>query len=110
MSASDNLSHQQLALWMTPEEIKGHGVWNAEMQDEDEGSEEKFWDRKKEESSEWTNHGFNDNPYDLAADIHKNGVKEPVDFNVDMQKLTDGHHRVASAKPGSLIPVEYHEN
>lgn len=100
------LSHQQLAMWMTPEEIKGHGVHLAEMRDEDEGSQEKFWDRKRTESYAWDRHGFEEE-HDLAQDVWDHGVKEPVTMNLGINKLTDGHHRVASARPKSLIPVEY---
>jgi len=104
---SSSLSHEQLSMYMTPEEIKGKGVFGGEMQEEDNASEEHFWNRKKEESYAWNNHGINDESHDLVSDIQKHGVKEPVTFNLDLNKLTDGHHRVASAKPNSLIPVEY---
>lgn len=101
------LSHQQLAMWMTPEEIKSHGVHDDEL-DYDETPEE-LWDRKRYESHDWDNHGIDEKSSNLAEDIKKHGVKTPVTFNLNTNKLSDGHHRVASAKPRSLIPVEYEE-
>jgi hypothetical protein len=101
------LSHQQLAMYMTPEEIKSKGVNRPEMEDEDEGSTEKFWDRKFTESHAWDNHGLEYDTHNLAADVKKRGVQDPVSFNLTSNKLTDGYHRVASARPKSLIPVEY---
>jgi hypothetical protein len=104
MSAS--LSRQQLAMYLTPEEIKSHGVHESEYEDH-EISEHEVWDRKHTESHDWDRHGYDENPVNLAADIRKRGVQKPVTLDKETDVLRDGYHRVASAKPKSLIPVEY---
>ena len=91
---------------MTPEEIKSHGVWDQEYE-EHEIHPDEVWDRKRTESYDWNNHGYDEHSYNLAEDVQKHGVKKPVTMDLETTKLTDGYHRVASAKPGSLIPVRY---
>lgn len=112
-----NLSSQQLALYMTPEEIKGRGVdpgekmdsehynWNEDRHETDQ----ELWTRKYHEAHQWDNHGYK-KPHDMATDIAIHGVREPVTISKESGRLIDGYHRVAAAaeyRPKSLIPVEY---
>ena len=112
------LSHQQLAMFLTPKEIQSRGVspheksaenynWHEERQE----SDEELWTRKFEEAHEWDTHGTK-KPYDLATDIAKHGVKKPVKLSTKSGYVTNGYHRVAAAatyRPKDLIPVEYDE-
>lgn len=99
MSAQDNLSHQQLAMYMTAKELH-----DLPMMDIPEYGTKKDLIAEK----------LGDN---LATGLHdsikKKGVQEPVTvLNDDGQHLYDGHHRVVSAyniNPKMLVPVEHIE-
>jgi len=104
MSASDNLSHEQLAMFMPAGEIKSKITYSD---DGDVG--DKLWSRKLKESKRGG----------LYRSIKANGVKKPVElqrnFNRSMftpigHQLNDGHHRIAAAAdidPNMLVPVTH---
>lgn len=98
MSAQDNLSHRQLAMFMTAREL-----YKLPMMDEPGyHSKEQMIKEKLEESKH----------SGLHEKIRKQGVQKPVKvFNDDDgQYLWDGHHRVVSAKKinsNMLVPVEH---
>lgn len=100
MAAEDNLSHRQLAMFMTARELH-----KLPMMDEP-GYHSKQ-QMIKEKLAESKHSG-------LHASIEKNGVKQPVAvFNDDEgQYLWDGHHRVVSAKkinPNMILPVVHYD-
>ena len=96
-------------MFLTPEEIKSRGVDESELHPEDDGNVYDFWERKAREAKNWDENGASLR-YDMHADIQKHGVQRPVELNIKApHNIIDGHHRVASAKPGSLIPVTYEE-
>ena len=110
------LSSQQMAIFLTPDEIKSRGAspherdaehynWHEDRPE----SDEELWTRKYHEAHQWDHHGYRE-PHDLATDIALHGVKEPVVLSRESGQLTDGYHRVAAAsayRPKDLIPVEY---
>ena len=100
MSAENNLSHRQLAMYMTAREIH-----DLPMGDEPGyHSKEQLIKEKLEESKQ----------AGLHNQIKEQGVRTPVAIHNDDdgQYLWDGHHRVVSANkinPNMLIPVEHYE-
>ena len=108
MSAQDNLSYEQMSMFMTPGDIKSKGVHHGERIAYDE-SDDQLWDRKYDESHSWDYHGLK-KPYNLTQQIVDKGVRTPVTLSSKTGKLTDGYHRVAVAaerRPKDVIPVEY---
>lgn len=103
-----SLSHEQLSMYMFPNEIKAKGVQRGESHIGE--MPEEVWDRKYTEAHDWDYHGLHDVSHDLASDIRANGVKKPVSIGLNHGKLSDGYHRVAVAsvhRPNDLLPVEY---
>ena len=102
MSAQDNLSHQQLAMYMTPRELSRHEMGDAHFTGE---KPHEIMQRKLQEA---TKSG-------LADKIRSQGVQEPVHLYHNengSSTLTDGHHRLAVAQTmgkNTLIPVEHHD-
>ena len=102
MSAQDNLSHQQLAMYMTPRELSRHEMGDAYLTSEEP---HEIMQRKLQEA---TKSG-------LADKIRSQGVQEPVHLYHNengSSTLTDGHHRLAVAQTmgkNTLIPVEHHD-
>jgi hypothetical protein len=99
---SGSVSHQQLAMYMTPRELSRHEYGDAYLTGEEP---HEIMQRKLREATE----------SGLAAKIRAQGVQEPVHLyhNVDgSSTLTDGHHRLAVAATmgkNTLIPVEHHD-
>lgn len=95
-------SYHQLAMYMTPRELR-----HAELGDTYVTGEEdhEILRRKLRES----------NKSGLATRIRKEGVKKPIHLfheNDGTSTITDGHHRLAVAqtmRPDTLIPVEHHD-
>lgn len=109
MSASKNLSYEQLAMYMTPEEIKDkYSVKDFEFHDH-EISERELYNRKQAESKKLNIEGWpkRRGQESLHSSIKKQGVQEPVHLDFENKEIVDGHHRIASAPEKSLIPVEY---
>ncbi|NBR26419.1 MAG: hypothetical protein EBU08_22100 [Micrococcales bacterium] len=99
MAAENNLSHEQLAMYMTPKEIKSkYSVYSGEYDDHELGDEE-VWNRKRKESKR----------DGLYESVRKHGVEEPVQLSLGDKTVADGHHRIAAAKPKQLIPVTHLE-
>jgi hypothetical protein len=101
------LSHQQLAMYMTADELK-HVVHTSLHPHGDAVLGEKLAEAKNETTKGW-GHG-------LYEDIKKSGqVYEPVEMahrTNEPPHLEEGHHRVAVANalnPKMLIPVVHHE-
>jgi hypothetical protein len=99
MSAEDNVSHEQLAMFMTPKQIKSkYDVYHGEYE-EGEQSAKQLYSRKRKESKH-TN---------LFRSVQERGVQEPVELSLGDRTVLDGHHRIAAAKSKSLIPVTHLE-
>jgi hypothetical protein len=112
--SAQNVSHEQLAMYMTPEEIKEkYAVRDPEYHDH-ELTDTEVYNRKKEESKKIDIEGWpkttKKGQESLFSHIQKHGVSEPVNLNVEDKEVIDGHHRIASAPSNSLIPVEYGSN
>jgi len=99
MSASDNLSHEQLAMFMTPRQIKSkYDVYHGEYE-EGETNPKQLYSRKRKDAK-----------YSgLYQSVQKHGVEQPVELSLGDRTVLDGHHRIASAKSKSLIPVTHLE-
>ena len=99
---SNPVSHEQLAMYMTPRELSRHELGDTYLTG-DEPHE--IMQRKLHEA---TKSG-------LADKIRSQGVQDPVHLyhNVNgTSTLTDGHHRLAVAQTmgkNTLIPVEHHD-
>jgi len=99
---SGAVSHQQLAMYMTPRELSRHELGDTYLTGEEP---HEIMQRKLQEA---TKSG-------LADKIRSQGVQEPVHLyhNEDgSSTLTDGHHRLAVAQTmgkNTLIPVEHHD-
>jgi hypothetical protein len=99
VSAQNNLSHEQLSMFMTPKEIKSKfDVYRGEY-DVDETTPKQLYSRKRRDAKH-TN---------LFNSVQEHGVQEPVELSLGDRTVLDGHHRIASAKSKSLIPVTYLE-
>ena len=105
----------QLAMFMTPHEIKTHykplegdrqrnqglGLQYGERETDAE-----VWKRKARESDE----------QGLTANIKKHGVLSPVQLQMGSSgsdqgpEVLGGHHRIAAAPEHSLIPVTHHQS
>ena len=100
MAGQDNVSHRQLALYMTAKELNNIPMGDAPgYASHDQLVNEKLSESKRE---------------GLYDSIKHEGVQDPVHVHNDDegQYLWDGHHRVVSAhdiNPSMLIPVEHHE-
>jgi hypothetical protein len=105
MPANDHLQHEQLAMFMTPSEVKGYATPGDFAHD----YQEQGWDRKLAESKmpmgardEWGGPQHGAGVYDSVA---KSGVKTPVEvyhtlgtpYTDPAKVLVNGHHRVAAA-------------
>ena len=121
MAASDNLSHKQLAMYMTAKELK-EGV----NQSADPGGRymDHLWDYKLTEAKTGAIRNARYRPTrkrkgnTLYESIEKEGVRKPVEVVHHLQdskyykkgmQLSEGHHRVAAAyaiNPNMIIPVE----
>ena len=77
------------------------------------------------DSFEWKEHSYlerkagdwriqNENQPSIYESVQAEGVKKPVHLSTQFigpggkNQIVGGHHRLASAKPGSYIPVEHH--
>ena len=101
---SSSLSHVQLAMWMTPHEIKSSIKSPQDRMPKYSGGLEttdEMWDRKKKEA-------FSSG---LTHLVKKHGVKKPVKLMPFMGShiLLDGYHRVAASEHNTLIPVEHQD-
>ena len=115
MSASDNLSAEQLSMFMPAKQLRGMHlsdahVWllNHGLSSADESnvrrSRKNVMQRKRRQAKK----------SGLYDSIKAEGVKEPVEIGDTLytgeQQLINGHHRVAAAMsidPNMLIPVKY---
>lgn len=119
---SSSLSHEQLAMFMTPKEIKARGVDPHEFTHEDVNEEDPhdsspqehfLWARKADEAHSWPDPEKTYKravPKNLHEDIKQHGVKEAVHLDEKTGQLQDGYHRVAVAdelRPNELIPVKH---
>jgi len=117
--SSRNLSHQQLAMWYKPNEIKKM-VGNESIDRRKDETIDQMWTRKAEES-----HGGEEehsrtpakHSRTLSQSVAAQGVKKPIRLMKDTASgrtiLLDGHHRVAAADAVNehmLIPVIHHED
>lgn len=99
---SNSVSHEQLAMYMTPRELSRHEFGDTYLTGEEP---HEIMQRKLHEA---TKSG-------LADKIRSQGVQDPVHLyhNVNgTSTLTDGHHRLAVAQTmgkNTLIPVEHHD-
>jgi hypothetical protein len=99
---SNPVSHEQLAMYMTPRELSRHELGDTYLTGEEP---HEIMQRKLHEA---TKSG-------LADKIRSQGVQDPVHLyhNVNgTSTLTDGHHRLAVAQTmgkNTLIPVEHHD-
>ena len=111
--SAQNLSHEQLAMYMTPDEIKRDYRVKPDEFDPwtGEETEEHLYNRKREESKKTNIEGWpkRGRQVSLFTHIQKHGVQEPVLLDAATKEVEHGHHRIASAPEKSLIPVEYKE-
>jgi ParB-like chromosome segregation protein Spo0J len=106
MSAQDNLSYEQLAMFMPAHEIMAKtGEKSNDRLFKHNGQREtsdEMWDRKTKEAKSSR----------LTSSIKKKGIKKPIEMANFMsgKALFDGHHRVAAAHSidkNYLVPVEH---
>lgn len=111
MAAQDNVSYEQLAMYMPAHEVMAKtGEKSPDRQFRDYGmglppvreAPEHMWSRKTQEAKE----------RGLTRSIKKKGIKKPVQMANFMggKVLFDGHHRVAAAHsldPNYLVPVDH---
>jgi ParB-like nuclease domain len=107
VAAQDNLSYEQLAMFMPAHEVMAKTgeqspdrllKYNGQRETPDE-----MWDRKTKEAKSRR----------LTSSIKKQGIKKPVQMANFMggKVLFDGHHRVAAAHsldPNHLVPVSHY--
>ena len=99
---SNSVSHEQLAMYMTPRELSRHELGDTYLTGEEP---HEIMQRKLHEA---TKSG-------LADKIRSQGVQDPVHLYHNVHgtsTLTDGHHRLAVAQTmgkNTLIPVEHHD-
>jgi hypothetical protein len=99
VSAEDNLSYEQLAMFMTPKEIKSkYDVSEGEYSD-DEHEPDQLYARKRREAKK----------SGLFKKVRKEGVQIPVQLSSADKTIADGYHRVASERDNRLMPVEHLE-
>lgn len=108
---STSISHEQLAMYMTPQEVKDKfRIRESEYQDhEDNYTEEHLYNRKRDEAKKTNIGGWpkKKGEQSLYSHIQKHGVREPIRVDAETKEIWDGHHRIASAPEKSLIPLEY---
>jgi hypothetical protein len=111
MAASENLSYEQLAMYMPAHEVMAKtGQKSPDRTFRDYGlglppvreGVDAMWGRKTQEAKE----------RGLTRSIKKSGIKKAVKMMPYMGQhvLLDGHHRVAAAHsldPNYLVPVEH---
>ena len=110
MSAQDNLSHEQLSMYMTAPEIKQrYAVHVDEMEDHGVSSEPALWTKKLKESRQ----RFGE-PKSRYETFKKEGVQDPVEIgyshNYPEGYIGNGHHRVVSIEKintKQLLPVTH---
>ena len=109
--SAQNVSYEQLAMYMTPEEVKRNFRVRESEYDEHDMTfmEEHLYNRKKEEAKETNIGGWprKKGEQSLYSHIQKHGVREPIRVDAETKEIWDGHHRIASAPDKSLIPIEY---
>jgi len=111
---SNPLSYEQLAMFMTPHEIKQNYSVHPGEKDDDE-TDEQLYKRKARESHqrEFTrlppNKQGMERVVSLAEGIRREGVKRPVELSSADKTVADGHHRLSVADPHKLIPVTHLE-
>ena len=111
-----NVSHQQLAMWYTGNELKSMTQENTRDRRPEETNED-MWARKTEEArtGKPSHARTRSRGATLMGSVRRSGVSKPVRVMREMGKdvLLDGHHRVAAAAavdPNMLIPVTHHED
>jgi hypothetical protein len=111
MAASENLSYEQLAMYMPAHEVMAKtGQKSPDRTFRDYGLRlppvregvDAMWERKAKEAKS----------KGLISSISKKGIQKPVKMMPFMGQhvLLDGHHRVAAANsldPNFLVPVEH---
>jgi hypothetical protein len=114
VAAENNLSHEQLKMFMTPKEIRYRYEAQPEEYEDHELSHEEVMYRKLHESKKIKQTGgLPDRQFvkdSLYHSVKKEGVKTPIQLNPKQNTIYDGHHRLAAAThlaPNNLIPVEY---
>jgi hypothetical protein len=96
---TSSASYEQLAMFMTPKEIKStHDVYNGEYE-EDEYEAHQLYARKRREAKK----------SGLFKKVRKEGVQTPVQLSSADKTVADGHHRIASERDNRLMPVEHLE-
>ena len=120
MSAEENLSYEQMAMYMTAEEIKNKVNSSA---DPGGGNMENLWHQKLYEAKTGAIRNARYVPTrkrkgnSLYESIKEKGVQKPVElqynkgdkFTPKGVSIVEGHHRVAAAHdidPKMIIPVE----
>lgn len=106
--AKSVLNPGQLKMFMTPEEIKG----SYSPIDTDRGFRMKSG--YDSDDTVWANKVADVKGTDFERSVQSHGVEHPVPLTTKPSRVTGkpmlagGHHRVAVAKPGQLIPVEHY--
>ena len=117
--AARNVSHQQLAMWYTPGEVKKM-VGNESIDRRKDESIDQMWSRKADEARVGdVTHSRTPVKHQrtLTQSVAQKGVSKPIrlmrDTDAGRTILVDGHHRVAAAaevNPSMLIPAVHHED
>ena len=109
------LSHEQLAMFMTPKEIKRNyaphpdDYLHPDDNNDKEETTKELWNRKLSQSS-LKHPKLLVEGKTLRDHIREHGVQQPVTLNAETRTVMGGHHRIASAakdRPKDLIPVVY---
>jgi hypothetical protein len=99
---SNPISHEQLAMYMTPRELSRHTLGDSYLTGEEP---HEIMQRKLHEAKQ----------SGLAESIRNVGVLDPIHLfhdNEGTTTITDGHHRLAVAQTmgkDTLVPVEHHD-
>jgi hypothetical protein len=114
MAAHEHINQVQLRLFMTGQEAMdmlepGDLVTPGMRPEVAARYKASGYAEKLDESKDWSSTGESTSLYEQ---IRNEGVKDPVTVVLndqdDVQKLIDGHHRVATAAAqGKYVPVEY---
>lgn len=114
-----NVSHQQLAMWYTPGEVKKM-VGDESIDRRKDETIHEMWERKADEAHVG-GENYSRTPATrsrtLTQSVASQGVKSPIrlmhDTGAGRTILLDGHHRVAAAHAVNehmLIPAIHHED
>lgn len=115
MGQSHNLQGEQLAMFMSPNDIKAGGYKFGDGGENIEpGEEEETTTAIREHKLRGADKSWGGNK-SLAQSVESEGVKEPIGLHTSAEKrvLRQGHHRYFSqerADPNKLMPVVHSDN